>query len=380
MKRDGMGEKQKYLFSLTNFMLGITAKEWWRLLRQNHFAIDPPFFFRALTVSLASPVNSLSRFLEERQYGAAIDNTVIEKDPIFLLGHWRSGTTHLHYLLCQDKQFAAPNNFQTARPYAFIRHDGDDFLTKTIERLGIMPKTRPMDNVPVSLDSPQEDEQALFLASLLSPIGGWIFPRHESYYDRYLTLHNISQEEKDQWKSTMLWFVKKLTYVFQQKQLVLKSPPHTARIKTLLEIFPNARFVHIHRNPYAVFRSTRHFYDTLVRHVNLQRLSLQEAEKGILKRYTVMYDAFFAEKGLIPDGRFFEVSYEELDQNPMPVMANLYHSLGLDNFEQAKPLMQTYLDSMQSYTKNPSSPMSEETRSRIYEAWQRSFLTWGYPR
>jgi len=148
----------------------------------------------------------------------------------------------------------------------------------------------------------------------------------------------------------------------------------------LLEIFPNARFIHIHRNPYAVFRSTRHFYDTLVRHVNLQRLSLREAEKGILKRYAMMYDAFFTEKTLIPDGRFFEVSYEELDKNPMPVMANLYQSLGLENFEQAKPLMQAYLDSMQSYTKNPSSPMSEETKSRIYEAWQRSFLAWGYPR
>ena len=194
-----MREQQQYLFSLTNFMLGITAREWWCLLRQNRFAIDSPFFFRALTVTLASPVNSLSRFLEERKYGAAIDSTVIEKDPIFLLGHWRSGTTHLHYLLCQDKQFAAPNNFQAARPYAFIRHHhGQDFLGKMVERFGIMPKVRPMDNVPVSLESPQEDEQALFLASLLSPIGGWIFPRNEAFYDRYLTMQEASTQEKAQ--------------------------------------------------------------------------------------------------------------------------------------------------------------------------------------
>lgn len=376
-----MREQQKYLFSLTNFMLGITAREWWCLLRQNRFAIDPPFYFRALTVTLASPWNSLGRFLEERQYGAAIAQTTVEKDPIFLLGHWRSGTTHLHYLLCQDKQFAAPNNFQTARPHAFIRHHrGQDFLGKMVERFGIMPKVRPMDNVPVSLESPQEDEQALFLASLLSPIGGWIFPRNEAFYDRYLTMREASTQEKTQWQNTMLWFVKKLTYVFEHKQLVLKSPPHTARIKMLLELFPNARFVHIHRHPYAVFRSTRHFYDTLVRHVNLQRLFLADAEKGILTRYAKMYDAFFEEKALIPQGRFFEVSYDELDQNPMAVMANLYANLGLEGFEEAKPAMQAYLDGMQSYTKNPSVPLPEETKERIYNTWQRSFLAWNYPR
>jgi hypothetical protein len=380
MEKHAMPEQQKYLFSLTNFLLGMTLQEWYRLLRQNQCAIDAPFLFRALSVTLAAPVNSLGRWLEDRKYGKAIQATTIEHDPIFLLGHWRSGTTHLHYLLCQDTQFAAPNNFQTARPYAFIRHNGEDFLTKTIERLGIMPKVRPMDNVPISFNSPQEDEQALFLASLLSPIGGWIFPRHEAFYDRYLTLQAIPSQEKEQWQQTMLWLVRKLTYVFKQKQLVLKSPTHTARIKTLLELFPNARFVHIHRHPYAVFRSTRHFYDTLVLHVNLQRLSMQAVEEGILKRYAEMYRVFFEEKDHIPPGRFFEVAYDELDHQPMAVMARLYESLELTGFESAKPLMQAYLDSMQSYTKNPSTPLPDATRERIYAAWQRSFEAWGYAR
>lgn len=369
---------QRHLFSLQTFMIGVTWKVWWQILRQNRFAVDFPYWFRALAATFAAPVNSLEKSLEDREFASAIEQTPIEKDPIFLLGHWRSGTTHLHYLLCQDPQFAAPNNYQTARPHAFLRAHEKTFIPRMIEKLGIMPKVRPMDNVAVSLDSPQEDEQGIFLACGLSPIGAWLFPRHEPFYNRFFTFEEATEEERQTWKKTILWVVKKLTLRNGGRQLVLKSPPHTSRIPLLLELFPKAKFIHIHRHPYEVFRSTCHFYNTLVRHVNLQNLEESQITKSVLDRYAILYEAFFASKSLVGEGRFFEMGYDALDKHPMEAMERLYQALDLGDFDALRPRIASYLDTVQNYAKNPPKPLAGEIKKHIQKRWQSSFQAWGY--
>ena len=44
----------------------------------------------------------------------------------------------------------------------------------------------------------------------------------------------------------------------QNSRLLIKSPVHTGRVKLLLDLFPNAQFIYIHRNPYQVFKSAVH--------------------------------------------------------------------------------------------------------------------------
>ena len=101
----------------------------------------------------------------------------------------------------------------------------------------MVPDRRPMDNMRLSFQAPQEDEFAPCLMSLRSPYLGVSFPRREDYYARYLTFRGVPPDEVDAWKSAFLLFLRKLTFKYQ-KPLVLKSPPHTARIRMLLELFP----------------------------------------------------------------------------------------------------------------------------------------------
>ena len=42
-------------------------------------------------------------------------------DPVFILGHWRSGTTLLHGLMAQDDQFAYPRIYQVSNPHSFLQ-------------------------------------------------------------------------------------------------------------------------------------------------------------------------------------------------------------------------------------------------------------------
>src|SRR5205085_11917763 len=138
--------------------------------------------------------------------------------------------------------------------------------------------------------------------TLCSPYLGWMFPRRRDHYERYLTLRDVPRQEVGRWKAGLLSFLRKLTWKYG-RPLLLKSPTHTCRIRLLLELFPDARFVHIRRDPYTVFLSTRRLHQTVERQVGFQRHPGRDVEGYILRRYRLMYDVIVEERGLVPHGR-----------------------------------------------------------------------------
>jgi LPS sulfotransferase NodH len=371
-----MTSELKHRWSLShNYLAGITADTWWQLLRDNRFAVDPVYWHRAAFVSVLSLLNSFHRRREERCYHTAIAQTLITKPPLFILGHWRSGTTHLHNLMAQDTgQFAYANTYQVVNPHTFL--STEEFNTRWFA--GLLPKKRPMDNMALSFQTPQEDEFAPCLMTLRSLYLGITFPRREDDYLRYLTFRDVPRPDIEEWKEGFEWFLKKLTLKYG-RALVLKSPPHTARVRLLLEMFPAARFVHIHRDPYTVFQSYRHFYDTTMWYAYLQRPDLDALDDRILHRYNVMYDAFFADRALIPPGQFCEVSFEKLERDPVGQVQAVYKALKLLGFEEFRPQLQRYVDSLTDYEKNRFPDLPAELRRKVATAWRRSFDEWEYP-
>ena len=160
--------------------------------------------------------------------------------------------------------------------------------------------------------------------------------------------------------------------------MVLKSPGHTCRIKLLLETFPDARFVHIRRNPLAVFQSTLHMYPKVLPYWSLQRPDLSDLEDYIARQYREVYDAFFAERELIPSGRFHELAYESLETDPIGQLRNLYETLSLPDFAAAEAVVRQYLASLSGYRKNTFGELNLELRQRLAREWRRCFEEWGY--
>jgi hypothetical protein len=145
----------------------------------------------------------------------------------------------------------------------------------------------------------------------------------------------------------------------------LKSPHHTCRIKLLLDMFPDARFVHIHRNPYKVFQSSRRQIAVALRTNCLQHPDTQSIDAMIIRRYKMMYDVFFEERDLIPEGRFHEVSYEELERIALTGKADLR--------AESPVLMQyssrcSYIDSITAIGK--PAPELLSLRKEITQSWE----------
>jgi omega-hydroxy-beta-dihydromenaquinone-9 sulfotransferase len=370
-----MPAKLKHRWSLGhNYLAGITAGAWWRLLRENGFAVDPAYWHRGLFVTALSLLNSWYRRKEERLWGETVERTSLAGPPLFVLGHWRSGTTHLHNLLALDEQLAFTNTYQVVNPHTFLTTEA--FNTRRFRAL--LPDTRPMDNVALSFDAPQEDEFGPALACFRSLYPGISFPRNVAHYERYLTFRGVPPEEVEEWKAAFLWFLRKLT-VKHGRPLVLKSPPHTARVRLLLEMFPDARFLHIHRDPYVVFQSFQHYYDTAGWYTYLQRPDLDGLDDLILQRYAVMYGAYFEERSLIPPGRLHEIAFADLEADPVGQVATAYEALDLSGFGRLEPRLRAYVESLGSYKKNRYQEIPADVRSRVAQAWGRSFEEWGYP-
>ncbi len=352
---------------------GIAFGDWVGLLREEGAQIGLSRLPRVVTITMQSLKTSLFRSLEHRRYDALVRNVAIQP-PLFVLGHWRSGTTYLHELISRDPRFAFPNSYQVSFPHTFLSTEAADSRMLSF----FIPRRRPMDNVKLSLTSPQEDEFALCSTCLSSPYMASVFPRQREKFARYLTFKAVEPRELAEWQEAFLYFVKKLQ-LRQGKPLVFKSPPHTARIRLLLDLFPEAKFVHIHRNPFRVFQSSRRLFLTMFTWHGLQRPKLEDLDDWILSQYREMYQAFFEQRHLVPAGRFHEIGFEELEQDPIAEVRKMYKALGLPDFASFEPALRQYVNPLAGYRKNSFPNLSAELTARIAKDWKACLEEWRYP-
>ena len=350
---------------------GSSFRQWLKVLRENQYSVDVQYWPRALLTTANAAGNSFWHWREKR-FNDAIAQTDVS-DPLFVLGVWRSGTTHLHNLLVQDDRFAAPNLYQVLYPHTFL---STEKLHAPFAGM-FADKTRPMDNVRFSISNdPQEDEFALSPDAHTS-MSTLAFPRTGDQYRRLLTFKGATEEDIELWKSKLMWFYKKLTYQYA-RPLVLKSPGHTGRIKTLLEMFPNAKFVHIHRNPHRVVQSTVFMMEKAFAFWCFQKPNITIEQ--VISDYGEIFDAFFEQRDLIPQGNFCEIAYDDLVSDPMATIRGVYERLSLPNFAHAEPSMENYLSSITNYKTNDLAPPPGDVRRQLAERAPRVFEEWGYER
>jgi omega-hydroxy-beta-dihydromenaquinone-9 sulfotransferase len=359
-------------FWIPRFWDGMGMQGWFSLLAKNRFAFSPSCLAMAGIISSLSVVNSTLWLVETAIFGRRIKRTKIEQDPIFVIGHWRSGTTLLHELLIRDKRYTYPDTYACFAPTHFLASGW--FIRPSLKML--MPSRRPIDNMAAGWDRPQEDEFALCNMGLPSPYLTITFPKHAPQCQEYLNMEGVPAADLERWRQGFMWFIKSLT-LRNPKRIVLKSPAHTCRVRTLLEMFPKAKFVHIVRDPFVIFPSTVNLWKRLYQDEGLQMATNEHLDEHVMKTFERMYETFERDRSLLGPGQFCELRYEDLVADPLEQMRLIYERLELGEFEAARPAIEDYFAAQKDYKTNRYQ-ITPERRAEIAARWSDYIQRYGY--
>jgi hypothetical protein len=351
---------------------GMNFFAWMRALVRNRFAVSPPHWHIALSITFISFFHTLLQQVQEVIYGRRIRDTVIDPPPIFIIGHWRTGTTLLHDFLSLDERHGYPTTYECLEPNHFLLTER--LFTKFFNFF--MPSRRPMDNVKVGWERPQEDEFALGMMGLPSPYLTIAFPNRPPQDHDVLFMENVRPGKLRAWKRGFVQFLKRLTYR-TRKRLVLKSPPHSCRLEVLKEIFPDALFVHIVRDPYVIYPSTINLWKSLYRTHGLQTPKFKGLEEYVFNTYVKLYDRLEEGRKVIDPDKFHEMRYEDLVRDPVGQMRTLYERLKLGGFDKYQPRLEAYLATLKGYETNRYT-LTPEQRAEITRRWGHVIERYGY--
>lgn len=355
-------------------LAGATFSGWSQILKRYGKEIPPQYWLSTAFTTAMSLMNSVLASREGKKYRSDLESIQVQS-PVFIVGHYRSGTTHLWRLLIQDEHFIYPKVTETLFPHTLLTFGA---VARKLDNW-FSPDKRPQDGVKHTANSPLTEEWALCASTFLSVQMSRYFPQHRMDFKHMLSLKNATEQERAAWKEALHLFAKKLLLKKGRKATVLfKAPTNTAKIPLLLDVFPDARFIHIYRNPYRVFQSTVKMEEKSVPFCRFQPMPSEGLEKYIIWRYQEMYRSFLKDMHLIPKGHFTQLSYEGLVQDRAAAVRKIYQDLNLRNFDEVEPQLTNYIKTISDYQTNNYSPLPEPKKGEIATIWRPFFEAFGY--
>ena len=305
--------------------------------------------------------SSLFSWIEQARFSKALKNAPVPDDPIFIIGHWRTGSTLLHQLMSLDPQLNAPTLFQVAVPDSFLI--SYPYYRPIFKR--IISGHRPMDQVKIGMDEPQEDEYAIYRLTSYSPLENLVFAKSGSYFLNHGATFLPSGDQMEKWKNDVKAFYRKLHFK-SKKRIVSKNPFNSFRIKTLCEMFPGAKFIHIVRHPDDVIPSTIYMWDLVQKQNRLNNpvnsTDFKEAV-GVLEN---LLAAIETDRMQLPSGHYAEIRFEDLENKPVDVLKKIYNLLNILFTNEFEVKINDFIREIADFRKNEFS-LSPPEKSYIRE-------------
>jgi len=261
------------------------------------------------------------------------------KAPVFVIGHARSGTTLAHRLMCADRQFSAFNYWELRLPALLEKKavhglawiDSHLLGKYFARRLGAWEdrKFGPMRHIhKMGLGMPEEDD-LVFYDSCAS--GFWMTKRP---YLGDVDFFHIDQREPAERRRLMGFYsgcVRRQLYLNGKDRIHLsKNPAWCGRVESILEVFPDARFVVLYRNPYETIPSLLKLLSVSWKHQgHVDSAKIHESVRAMtaLSYETYLYPLqALARHPEVPQA---VVDYRELVAQPQRAVEKIYADLGL---------------------------------------------------
>lgn len=271
-----------------------------------------------------------------------IEDEVI-RQPVFVTGLPRSGTSILFELLAQDPQFLAPANWEFVLPCPppeAATYTEDPRVPRAHDLITQMGRVAPSYQAMHEMGAwiPNEcgvafrmsfRSQHLAAAFQVPSYSQWLFAADQepayAYYKRLLKLL--------QWKNP-------------RAHWLLKAPEHQSFLPTLFEVFPDARVIMTHRDPVNAQGSVTNLLGTIYSMRSDKPFDAAAFEQllipaGTAARLDQVID--WIESGAVPREQVIHSRYADLVDAPFEALEQIYTQMGLRLGEDARATAERYL-------------------------------------
>jgi len=329
-----------------------------RDLQDNH-TVESRYRKKFFLSKVAAGILEVFNVAERIVWGDRLRNHRLQNPPVFIIGFWRSGTTLLHNLLCQDPEAAYTTTFQTVFPNILLTQSW--WLKPFTNQY--LPSQRPYDNVSMDMDFPQEEDFGMMNLQSSTIYKFFLFPAEfDQIIENEIYTGKLSPAKISAWKQAYLSMIAKAEFNTHGTRYIGKNPCHLSRIGLLLEMFPEAKFIFIHRHPYKVIESLYQFMLTVFPGVQLQDVPSGFSREKVVGMYTRMMNAYFLDKEKIPSSNLVEVKMDTFVSDPLGELKTMYEQLGLGDFGRASARMEKFLTDNPCPEHNAVPPQEETVR------------------
>lgn len=282
--------------------------------------------------------NRLRLFDDRKRFPAIGAETV--RAPVFIVGLPRTGSTLLHNLFAQDPVNRVPRTWEVMLPSPppdASRRGEDPRVEQTRVLLRRFEFLAPTFKVihPMQADWPTECVGILSHTFVSSQFQSTY---HIPSYQRWLTTGDLRGAYEFH-----RWFLQHLQWRSPGERWVLKAPSHLFALDAVLAVYPDARFIHTHRDPRTVIGSTASL-DTVLRYAFSNTVDPHRIGREALDQWGVIIDRVLAlREELVWEHRFVDLRYDELVRTPIAAMETLYARLGWALSSMARQSMERYL-------------------------------------
>lgn len=290
----------------------------------------------AVKWDIARFLANLLRLEEEEEKSPSILNEQIEA-PIFITGLPRSGTTFLHSLLAQDPGNRVPLSWQTIYPYPLAQDARHDKRAQRVDRqFRMFEKLSPgVESLhPLAATTPQECTEitAHVFQSLRFDTTHFV-PSYQQWLIGEGHLEAFRFHKR---------FLQHLQHQIGKGQWVLKCPDHVFTLEAIKQIYPDARFVFVHRDPLSVLASVAKLTELLrapfTRKLDRYQIGQQVSERWIEGAGLIVSDTE-------SQGHIYHVHYRALIGDPLRTVSDLYAHFGLPFSAEARLHIEEFIRS-----------------------------------
>lgn len=262
------------------------------------------------------------------------------REPVFIIGHARSGTTLAHRLMSGDERFSAFRYYELLLPSLLQKKtvrlvawmDTNLFGRRLERRLNAWEERKfgPTQHIhKMGLTIPEEDD-LMYFSSCASGFWATKLPYMDS-----LDFFHIDQRSAADRRRMMKFYrnvVRRQLYINGDNKIHLsKNPTYCGRVGSLIEAFPDARFVVLYRNPYETIPSLLKLLSVSWKQQGNE--SEERIQNSIRAMINLSYESYLHPLEVLnnhPETRHAIIDYRELISSPKQTITQVYDDLGLD--------------------------------------------------